>query len=317
MRVLVILDPLGSLKWNKDSSLCLIRAMQKEAWDIHLCSPADLWLQDFSPYAKTQGLHSLGDDATKCQLDSSTTTHLSTFDIIFVRQDPPVDDHYLFITHVLEQAENQGTLVINKPQALRDANEKLFSAWFKAFTAPSLISQNTDLIKQFIHEQKTTVLKPLNQMGGKGIVKIADHDPNTASLIDILTHGGTTPIMAQKFLPEITQGDRRILLIHGEPIPYVLIRKPHPSDFRGNMAAGGSTTIGQLTKQEQTICTELKPILQAKGLFLVGLDIIGDSITEINVTSPTGISQIESEHPESVTTPLIKALKKLAHKATS
>lgn len=311
IKALVVIDPIDILHWQKDSSLAIINAMLNDHWHVEISYPSKLWLKDFQPFAHTQRVVDLGHSAQTCTLEPVQTKELGRFDFIFIRQDPPVNDHYLFVTHVLEQAEKSGARVINRPQSLRDANEKLFTAWFRQFSAPTLVSQNHDLLRTFIEEQGCVVLKPLNQMGGTGIVKVSAGDPNTASLIAILTQDGMTPIMAQTYLPEICEGDRRILLIRGKPVPHVLVRIPHPSDFRGNMAAGGSTTLGTITPDEQIICQALEPTLEEKGLFFVGLDIIGGKITEINVTSPTGICQIEKAYPNSVTRPFLTALKQL------
>lgn len=309
--VLFILDPIEHLNWKKDSSLALIEAMKKRGWQVWVVQPNNLWLDHFEPFGMLQQVDDLDFHKQTIALQQEKPTVLKAMQFILVRQDPPVDDHYLFITHLLEQAQQDGCRIINAPQALRDANEKLFTAWFKTDAPASIISQNKKQIIDFTKKNEHTILKPLNQMGGQGIVKTHAQDPNLNSLIELLTHRGTIPIMAQVFLPEIKAGDRRILLIHGHPIDQVLIRQPSADDFRGNMAAGGLTSVGPIHEKERIICEKMAPRLQAMGLFFVGLDIIGHQITEINVTSPTGIREIEAGSSLKVTDIFLDAMEKL------
>ena len=233
---------------------------------------------------------------------------LNSLDIILIRQDPPFTNDYLYSTHILELAEAEGVLVVNKPQSLRDANEKLFSSWFPHCMPPTLVTANADKLRAFISDHQDTILKPLDAMGGASIFRVKHDDPNISVIIETMTDHGKHHIMAQTFLPEIAAGDKRVLLINGEPIDYTLARIPAKGETRGNIAAGGTGVGMPITDRERWLVEQIKPTLKAKGLYFVGLDVIGDYITEINVTSPTCIRELDTQFNLNIAGDLFNAL---------
>jgi glutathione synthase len=214
-------------------------------------------------------------------------------DIILMRQDPPFNNEYLYVTYLLEKVEKQGVLVANRPESVRDSNEKLFATDFPQCGAPTLVSGRAELIRNFLAEQGDIVLKPLDEMGGSNIFRLGTGDANISVIIEVLTRQGRTPVMAQRFIPEISEGDKRILMIDGEPVPWALARVPGEGEFRGNLAAGGSGRGVELTDRDRWICEQVAPTLRETGLWFVGLDVIGDYLTEINVTSPTCVRELD------------------------
>ncbi|HEX9803589.1 MAG TPA: glutathione synthase, partial [Gammaproteobacteria bacterium] len=217
-------------------------------------------------------------------------------DVVLMRKDPPFDMEYIYATYLLEQAERKGTLVVNRPQSLRDANEKVFTANFPQCTPPTLITRRAEAIRDFLQQHRDVILKPLEGMGGASIFKVSSGDPNTSVIIETLTGHGSRYAMAQRFIPEIAAGDKRVLLIDGEPVPYALARIPAEGELRGNLAAGGHGVGIPLTGRDYWICEQVAPTLREKGLIFVGLDIIGDYLTEINVTSPTCIRELDKQY---------------------
>ena len=236
--------------------------------------------------------------------------HLDQLDAMFMRKDPPFDMEYIYTTYILQLAEDRGLLVVNKPSSLRDINEKAYTAWFSHCTPPSLITRNFSTIKAFLKEQGKIVLKPLDGMGGKSIFVVADDDPNTNVILETLTEYGGKYTLAQRYVPEITAGDKRILLIDGNPIDYALARVPGPGDPRGNLVMGAKGEGRTLTERDRWLCAEVGPVLRAKGVLFAGLDVIGDYLTEINVTSPTGIRELDRQFNIDIAAMLVDAVEK-------
>ena len=296
-RVGIVMDPIQNIKPHKDSSFAMLLEAQRRGHELVYMQPEDLYLKNGQAHAKTKALsvwnRSIDEEFFKFGHEYDIA--LNTLDIILIRQDPPFNNDYLYSTHILEQAEAEGVLVVNKPQTLRDANEKLFASWFPECIPPTLVSANQTQLKQFIEIHQDTILKPLDAMGGASIFRVKADDPNTSVIIESMTEHGQHHIMAQTFLPEIKQGDKRILLIHGEPIEYALARIPAEGETRGNIAAGGTGVGMPITDRERWLCEQIAPTLKQKGLYFVGLDVIGDFITEINVTSPTCIRELDAQ----------------------
>ena len=268
---------------------------QKRGWTIYIVEQKDLFLRDgvVSVNAKTVKV----EDNPKgwFTVQKEMTLPLNELDIVFMRKDPPFNMEYIFTTYLLELAEQQGTFVVNKPSALRDANEKLFTAWFPDCCPPTLVTRDSRLLKDFLDEHKEVIFKPLGGMGGVSIFLLRKNEPNFRVIVETLTKNATQYIMAQKFIPEIKNGDKRVIVIDGEVFPYGLSRIPAEGDIRGNLAAGATAVGAELTTRDKEICAKVGPVLKEKGLLFAGLDIIGDYLTEINVTSPTCIREIDRE----------------------
>lgn len=297
LKVGIVMDPIENIKPHKDSSFAMLLEAQRRGHQLVYMQPEDLYLKNGQAWSITSDLK-VWDRAKTEQYFGFGGRHdipLHTLDIILIRQDPPFTNDYLYSTHILELAEAQGVLVVNKPQSLRDANEKLFASWFPECIPPTVVTANADKLRAFISLHQDTILKPLDAMGGASIFRVKDNDPNISVIIETMTDHGKHHIMAQTFLPEIKAGDKRILLINGEPLDYTLARIPAKGETRGNIAAGGTGVGMPITDRERWLCEQIKPTLKAKGLYFVGLDVIGDYITEINVTSPTCIRELDSQ----------------------
>jgi glutathione synthase len=287
------MDPIASINPPKDTTLAIMLEAQRRGWEIYVLEQRDLWLLNGTVFARTDRVTLHDDSEHWFDITEELIAELAEFDIILMRKDPPFNTEYIYTTYLLELAEAKGAKVFNKPQSLRDANEKLFVAWFPQCTPPTLVTRSAELLREFIATHSDAVLKPLNSMGGGSIFRLQQHDPNINVVIETLTENGNTTIMAQKFLPEIAQGDKRIIMINGEPIPYALARVPKPGEIRGNLSAGGTGIGIELNDHDRWICSQVGPTLRNKQLTLVGLDVIGDYLTEINVTSPTCVREIE------------------------
>jgi len=287
------MDPIEQIKVPKDSSFAMLLAAQARGWTLWYMELNDLWLCDGQANAFMRQLQVRDDPKHWFTLGSSQTAPLETLSVILMRKDPPFDLEYIVATYLLEQAEAAGTLVINKPQSLRDANEKLYTAWFPQCCAPTQVTRRASCLRDFLQEQGEIILKPLDGMGGESIFRLAEGDMNTSVIIETITEHEQRFVMAQRFLPEIIHGDKRILLVDGKPIPYALARIPAEGEIRGNLAAGGQGTGIPLNARDQWICAQVGPVLREKGLLFVGLDVIGDYLTEINVTSPTCIRELD------------------------
>jgi glutathione synthase len=289
----VVMDPITGINYKKDSTLAMLLAAQQRGWDLFYMQQGDLYLTDGVAYGRMRPLKVFRDEQRWFSLDEPVETPLYELDVILMRKDPPFDMEYIYSTYLLEQAEAAGSLVVNKPQSLRDANEKLFTAWFPQCTAPTLVSSDVGRIRKFLGEQQEIILKPLDGMGGASIFKLALNDPNTSVIMETLTNHSKRYAMAQRYIPEISAGDKRILLIDGEPVPYALARVPAAGELRGNLAAGGRGVGVALSERDLWICSQIGPALRKHGLLFVGIDVIGDYLTEINVTSPTCIRELD------------------------
>ncbi len=293
IRLGVIMDPISGINIKKDSTFALLLAAQARGWPIDYMELEDLFLENERAYARMRRMTLKDDPNSWYQITGEETGSLGDLSVILMRKDPPFDMEYVYATYLLEHAEAQGSLVINKPRSLRDANEKMFASWFPECRPPTLVARNGERIRQFLSEHGDIVLKPLDSMGGNLVFHVRNGDSNVNVIVETLTKHDTQFTMAQRFIPEIAQGDKRILLIEGEPFPYALARIPSPSDIRGNLAVGASAKGVALTERDRWICAEVGPVLRDRGLLFVGLDVIGEYLTEINVTSPTCIRELE------------------------
>lgn len=291
----IVMDPISAINIKKDSSFAMLLAAQAKGWTLYYMEQQDLFLHQGVVSAEMRIL-SVQENATNWyQLGEVQTLPLSDLDAILMRKDPPFDMEYIYSTYLLEQAQQAGVLIVNNPQSLRDANEKLFTAWFPQCCPDTLVTRKASQIREFQHQHGDIILKPLDGMGGASIFRIKQDDPNFSVIIETLTNHGKTSIMAQKFIPEITEGDKRILMINGEPVPYALARIPAQGETRGNLAAGGRAEGRPLSDNDKWICEQVGPKLREKGLLFVGLDVIGNYLTEINVTSPTCIRELDTQ----------------------
>ena len=313
MKIGIIMDPIQDIKINKDSSFAMLLAAQALGWDIYYMEIGDLFLLNNKPAAKMQILKV--EDNPQCWFTvvDEITACLDELDIILMRKDPPVNMEYIYTTHMLDLAQRSGVYVMNNPAALREVNEKLFIYRFPEFIAPTLVSSNQDQLYAFIDEQCDVILKPLDGMGGKSVFRVTNSDANAGVIIETLTNRGQKFAMAQRFIPEITHGDKRILLIDGEPVPYALARIPRPGEHRGNLAAGGKGKGVELTDRDREICSGIAPILRDLGLMFTGIDVIGDYLTEINVTSPTCIRELDTIYNLDIARDLLLAIEKKCH----
>ncbi|NKB34517.1 MAG: glutathione synthase [Pseudomonadales bacterium] len=289
----VVMDPIESIIVKKDTTLAMLLAAQKRGWVIHYMLQSDLYMDQGSPRATMQTLSVMDDESNWFELGSHTDKALAELDVILMRKDPPFNLDYIYSTYLLEQAQREGTLIVNDPQSLRDCNEKLFATQFPQCCPPVLVSTAEKKLKAFHKEHEDVIYKPLDGMGGTSIFRAKKDDSNLSVIIETLTDGGQRQIMAQKYIPEISDGDKRILMIDGKPVDYCLARVPAIGESRGNLAAGGSGIAQELTDRDRWICDEVSPVVKERGLLFVGLDVISDYLTEINVTSPTCVREID------------------------
>ncbi|MCW8848162.1 MAG: glutathione synthase [Sedimenticola sp.] len=291
----VVMDPIESINIKKDSTFAMLLEAQQRGWNIRYMEQGDLYLENDRSYARTRSLQVEENPLEWFRFLSEDTLPLDELDVILMRKDPPFDMEYIYTTYLLEKAEERGVLIINRPSSLRDCNEKLFTAWFPQCCTPTLVTSNKERILNFIEQQKDVILKPLDGMGGSSIFRSRQGDPNTNVIIETLTNHGHRYAMVQRFVPEISKGDKRILMIDGEPVPYSLARIPKPGETRGNLAAGGTGQGLPLSEQDRWIALQVGPSLRQRGILFAGLDVIGDYLTEINVTSPTCIRELDSQ----------------------
>ena len=293
MNILFIVDPLASFKIKKDTSFAMMREAQKRGYHVSACEvPHIQWQRGECVKAQVQDLRLTGDASAWYEVIAERQAWLKDFDAIIMRKDPPFDSEYFYATHLLSQAEREGAKVFNKASALRDHPEKLAIMEFPQFIGPTLVTRSADAIKAFHAEHQDIILKPLDGMGGMGIFRVGADGMNLGSIIETLNLDGAQSVMVQKFLPAIAQGDKRVLIIGGKPVPFCLARIPQGGEVRGNLAAGGKGVAQPITDNDRSIAEAIGPILAARGLLLIGLDIIGTSVTEINVTSPTCFQEI-------------------------
>ena len=296
MNLLFVADPLESFKTYKDTTFAMMREAQKRGHAVTACEPQDIrWLHGEGVSAQVRDIRLTGDADDWFETISARRAALKAFDAIVMRKDPPFDSEYFYATHLLGQAEREGARVFNSPAALRDHPEKLAILEFPQFTAPTLVTRSETDIRDFHAAHGEIILKPLDGMGGMGIFKVGRDGLNLGAITETLNRGGATSVMVQKYLPQISEGDKRVLLIGGQPVPYALARIPQGSEVRGNLAAGGKGVAMPITERERAIAETLGPILAARGLLLVGLDVIGGHLTEINVTSPTCFQEISDQ----------------------
>jgi glutathione synthase len=294
MKLLFILDPLDGLKTYKDTSIAIMREAAARGHTLYVCEQHDVFLRNALVKIRVKAL-SFSEGKNWYELAEVTEEMPKAFDAILMRKDPPFDNEYLYSTYLLELAQNQGVWVINNPSALRSWNEKLSVAKFPQFSPEFLVTGNNDLIREFLSLHKDIIVKPLDGMGGSGIFRLTETDPNIGAILETITDFGKRTIMIQQYLPAIKQGDKRIIVINGEPLPYCLARIPKVGETRGNLAAGGTGVAQPLTVRDLEIGTTVGNVLKKEGLFLVGLDVIGEHLTEINVTSPTGMVEIAAQ----------------------
>lgn len=291
----IVMDPIESINTSKDSSFAMLLAAQKREWPLYYMQQSDIYMVDDMAMARAQRIEVTDNPENWFSVHSPEEIELASLDVILMRKDPPFDIEYITSTYILEMAEREGSLIVNRPSSLRDANEKMFITHFPQCCTPMLVSSNTLLIRQFIDKQQDVIVKPLDGMGGESIFRLTPNDPNTSVILETITHRCHKTIMAQRYIPEITDGDKRILLINGEPVPYALARIPAQGETRGNLAAGGSGIGIELTERDRWICQQVGPTLCEMGILFAGIDVIGDYLTEINITSPTCIRELDKQ----------------------
>ncbi|MDP5147551.1 glutathione synthase [Shewanella sp. ULN5] len=304
----IVMDPISDINIKKDSSFAMLLTAQSRGYQLFYMEMQDLAMVNGKAMGNMRPLTVYNDAAKWFELGEATDTPLSDLDVVLMRKDPPFDTEFIYATYMLERAEEEGTLIVNKPQSLRDANEKLFTAWFSEFTPETIVTRDAKRIRAFHQQKSDIIIKPLDGMGGSSIFRIKQDDPNVGVIIETLTNHGQQYAMAQAFIPEITLGDKRILVVDGEPVPYSLARIPMKGETRGNLAAGGSGVAQPLSESDWKIARALGPELKKRGLIFVGLDVIGDKLTEINVTSPTCIREIEAAFDVDITGMLMDAI---------
>lgn len=290
----VIMDPIGSIQVYKDSTYAMLLEAQARSWPIHYMEMNDLVLRDGEAFARSKPLTLYNDEHHWYEYGPESFIALAELDAILMRKDPPFDQEYIYCTYILERAEEQGVLVVNRPQALRDANEKMYTAWFSQCTPPTLVSREFSDLRAFLREHEDIILKPLEGMGGASVFRVTTQDPNVSVIMEVLTRHRSRYVMAQRYIPEIREGDKRILMVNGEPLPWVLARVPAPGELRGNLAAGATGEGRDIGERERWIAEQVGPSLREKGILFAGLDVIGNYLTEINVTSPTCIRELDA-----------------------
>ncbi|NOU51730.1 glutathione synthase [Pseudoalteromonas sp. JBTF-M23] len=310
----IISDPINGFNIKKDTGFAMMMAAQQRGYELYYMEIGDLFLYQGNAKA-TAAKATVFDDANHWyELEQKQSIDLSDLDVILMRKDPPFDTEYIYATYILERAEQAGSLVVNKPQSLRDANEKLFTAWFSEHTPDTLVTRSQAQIREFLAKHQDIILKPLDGMGGASIFRVKQDDPNIGVICETLTEHGQRFAMAQQYIPEIKQGDKRVLVVDGEVVPYCLARIPQGGETRGNLAAGGRGEARPISEDDLRIAQAVAPTLKEKGLLFVGLDIIGNKLTEINVTAPTCVKEIETAYDISIMDMFYDAIEaKLAH----
>jgi glutathione synthase len=311
IRIVVVMDPIGSIKPAKDTTLAMLLSAQKRGWELWYAEQRDLWLRDGVAWGRVRPVQVKDDLHAWYSLGEPQTSELARFDVILMRKDPPFDMEFIYTTYILERAEETGVLVVNRPQGLRDMNEKVFTAWFPQCCAPTLITRDMQDMHAFLREHVRIVCKPLHGMGGKSIFVIDRGDKNANVIFETMTEYGTRYAIVQKYLPQIVStGDSRVLVIDGEPAPYALARIPTETDNRGNLAAGARGEGRELTERDRWLVSQIGPTLRQRGMLFVGLDVIGDYVTEINVTSPTGVRELDKQFGTEICGMLMDAIEK-------
>jgi len=294
-QIAFVMDPIESINPKKDTTLALIVSAKDAGWDVYYVEPQFLTLKSNKLYSKAQKIKTAALSLTDfVSLEEAQDVCLSDFSCIFMRKDPPFDIAYIYSTYLLEIAERHGVLVVNKPGSIRDCNEKLFATQFSEHTPELVVSADMDQLRLFVRQQENAILKPLDGMGGASIFKTSHSDPNLSVILETLTEHGKNVIMGQAFIPDISEGDKRILMVNGEPVPYCLARIPKKGETRGNLAAGGTGRVQELSAADKEIAAAVGPVLKDKAILFAGLDVIGNKLTEINVTSPTCLREISN-----------------------
>ena len=292
----VVMDPISRISYKKDSTLAMLLAAQKREYSLFYMEQSDLFIENGAAKARMRPLQVFQNPDKWFELGTEKEQLISTLDVVLMRIDPPFDNEYIYSTYILEAAQRDGCLIVNNPQSLRDCNEKIFATRFPQCCPPLLVSSDMAKLRDFHRQHLDVIYKPLDGMGGSSIFRAKQDDPNISVIIESLTRHGQASIMAQKFIPEIIEGDKRILMIDGQAVPYALARIPASGETRGNLAAGGRGESRPLSERDRWICDQLAPTLREKGLLFVGVDVIGDYLTEINVTSPTCIRELDDAH---------------------
>ncbi len=295
LKIGIVMDPIGSITPYKDSSLAMLLEADRRGAEIHYFEQKDVRLLSGTALGQSTLLRVRDDNDDWFELGAQQTVALGELDAILMRKDPPFDMEYVYTTYILDRAEQQGALIVNAPQALRDMNEKAYTAWFPDFTPTTLITRSMEEMKAFLAEHEHVVAKPLDGMGGRSIFVVKKGDKNANVVFETLTDYGSQFAMAQVYIPEIKAGDKRILLIEGEPVPYALARIPSDEDNRGNMVAGAAAVGQGMSPRDHEICEQVGPVLRDAGVLFAGIDVIGDYLTEVNVTSPTGIRELDKQ----------------------
>ena len=308
MRVLVVMDPIEQVNLKKDSTMAMLWAASRRGHELGYALQHDLYIDQGKAFGLIAPLKVFEEYDHYFELGERKKESIAAYDVVLMRKDPPFDMNFVYSTYILEQAEREGARVINSPQSLRDCNEKLFATQFPELQVPTLVTAQQSLLREFIKKHGDVIVKPLDGMGGMGIFRLYQDGANIGSTLEMLTQLGTLPIMAQRYIPEIVEGDKRILMINGEPVPYCLARIPQNGEVRGNLAAGGLGEARPLTENDRRIAAKIGPFLREKGLIFVGLDVIGNYVTEINVTSPTCIREIDQQFGTSIADDLFDVL---------
>ncbi len=306
----VLMDPIANITIKKDSTFAILLEAQQRGWKIFYMEQKDLFLQDGIVHAQMKSLQLFDNPKQWFSLHEINDVSVNDLDIILMRKDPPFDMEYIYTTYLLELIEKKGTLVVNSPQSLRDANEKLFTAWFPQCCPQTLVSCNMQRLRDFLKKQQDIIVKPLDSMGGHSIFRLTENSPNINATLELMTKNGKRQIMAQTFIPEIVNGDKRIILIDGKPIPYVLARLPAAGETRANLAAGGTGQAQEMSKHDHWICQQVGPVLCEKKILLAGLDVIGNYLTEINITSPTCIREIDRHYNINISATFLDCVEK-------
>jgi glutathione synthase len=302
------MDPVESITPKKDSSLAMLLEAERRGAEIHYLQQTDLRLLAGEAFGRSQILHVRDDLADWFSLGNMQDIRLGDLDVILMRKDPPFDMEYIYSTYILERAEEAGAMIVNRPQSLRDMNEKAYIAWFAECAPLTLVTRSMSELKSFLQEHDKIVIKPLEGMGGKSVFVVTAGDDNSNVIFETLTDDGNRFAMAQVFIPEISAGDKRILLIDGEPIPYALARIPSADDFRGNLVMGAVGKGLELSERDRWICAQVGPVLRERGVVFAGIDVIGDYLTEINVTSPTGFRELDAAFSLNIAGSLFEAI---------
>jgi glutathione synthase len=291
----VIMDPIEGISPKKDTTLALLLAAQQRHWPIFYMEARDLFLVNDKPYARMRSLQVKDDVKNWFEYGKETIAALESLSVILMRKDPPIDMQYIYTTQLLDKAQEQGVLIANRPQSLRDFNEKLSTLNFPECCPPSLVTSSIQTAQEFLQEHQDIIAKPLDGMGGRSVFRLRVHDPNSNVILETLTANNQSYMMVQRYIKEVREGDKRIIMIEGEPVPYALARIAPLGETRANLAVGGKGQAVKLTERDSWICQQVGSCLREKGLLFVGLDVIGDYLTEINITSPTGVREIDAQ----------------------